>query len=192
MKCNKPVRKWVLMALGFLALPLVAKAEGPVLGEKVFSIGPRASYTNPKNAENSSWSGGAQARAHLSPGLALEASIDYRKNHYPNDVTIESYPLQASVLGYLLPHSRISPFLAVGTGWYFTRLEGPLIDTKTDNRFGLHAGGGLEFMLTESLSVDGSYRYIWISDLTTHDTLADKRSYRDSSGVITMAMNLLF
>ncbi|MBK7688403.1 MAG: porin family protein [Elusimicrobia bacterium] len=82
------------------------------------------------------------------------------EDKYANDVSIKTYPVQASLLAYLVPHSPISPYLLGGTGWYFTRVSGGTAETQTDNRFGLHAGAGLEARLNEFLSVDGSYRYV--------------------------------
>ena len=190
--CTKKIRGCAAISAILLGLqPAVFAATG--VGEKVFSIGPRASYFTPKDADEGAWSGGAQARLHLAPSLALEGSIDYRSNKYLGDlITIKTYPVQASLLAYLMPYSAVSPFLLGGVGWYYTEVNGPLGFSDTTSRFGLHAGAGLEIMLNKSLSLDGSYRYIWLESVASKDLNALDKTYNDSGSMITLALNLLF
>ncbi len=193
MKWNSSRANGWLVAVTFsMSLPWVLSAEEVGVGDQGFSFGPRGSYFKPKDADSGSYSAGVQARAHLTPVLGLEGSIDYRKDKYANDVSVKTYPVQASLLAYLAPHSPISPYLLGGTGWYFTRVSGPSVETQTDNRFGLHAGGGLEAMLNESLSLDGSYRYIWLEDLQSKSTSAIDKTYSDQGYMLTVALNFLF
>ncbi|MBK6879251.1 MAG: porin family protein [Elusimicrobia bacterium] len=193
MKWNSSKANGLLLAVTFfLSLPLVHSAEELGVGDTGFSIGPRASYFKAKDAEEGSYSAGVQARAHLTPVLGVEGSIDYRKDKYANDVSIKTYPVQASLLAYLVPHSPISPYLLGGTGWYFTRVSGGTAETQTDNRFGLHAGAGLEARLNEFLSVDGSYRYVWLEDIETKSASALDKTYNDQGSMITVAVNFLF
>ena len=175
-----------------LTLATIGTAEEMGVGDQSFSIGPRASYFKPKDADKGSYSGGVQARVHFTPVLGLEGSVDYRKDDYDNGVSIKTYPVQASLMGYLIPHSPVSPYVLGGTGWYFTQVKGPAVDTETDNRLGFHAGAGLEVMLNESLSFDGSYRYIWLEDVSTHQSQPLDKTYSDSGSMITLAMNFLF
>jgi opacity protein-like surface antigen len=56
----------------------------------------------------------------------------------------------------------------------------------------VHAGAGLEFLLNEGISLDGSYRYIWLEDVTTHAADPLDKKYSDSGSMITLAMNFLF
>jgi opacity protein-like surface antigen len=182
----------IVSATLLMVLPLLASADGSGVGETWFSIGPRATYFKPKDATKGSWYGGAQARLHFTPALAAEGSIDYRKNDYPGDATIKAYPVQATLLAYIFPHSCVSPFLLGGAGWYFTRVQGPGLATKTDNRFGPHAGAGLEVALSRSLSLDGSYRYIWLSDVKSNNKNAITQTYRDSGSMVTMALDFRF
>lgn len=186
------VIEWMVAATLLLALPKIGTAEEMGVGDKGFSIGPRASYFQSKDAENGSFTGGVQARLHFTPVLGVEGSVDYRKDNYSNDVSIKSYPVQASLMAYLMPHSPISPYVLGGAGWYFTQIKGPMFETETDNRFGLHAGAGLELMLNESLSLDGSYRYIWLEDVKPHESNPLEKTYNDSGSMITLALNFLF
>lgn len=193
MKINhRKIKEWVVAATMLLAFPLMASAEDLAVGDTSFSIGPRAAYSNPKDAESGKWSVGAQARVHLTPVLGLEGSIDYRMNNYADGVSIKSYPVQASLLAYLMPHARVSPFLLGGAGWHFTRVEGPNMEKTTDNRFGVHAGGGVEVRLNRSLSIDGAYRYIWLEDVTVSEKNVLEKTYKDSGPMVTLALNFLF
>lgn len=191
MNSSRVIERMVAASL-LLALPLIGTAEELGVGDKGFSIGPRASYFNPKDADKGSYSGGVQSRIHFTPVLGLEGSVDYRKDDYSNGVSIKTYPVQASLMAYLMPHSSVSPYVLGGTGWYFTQVKGPSFETETDNRFGLHAGAGLEVMLNESLSLDGSYRYIWLEDVKPHASNPLDKTYSDSGSMITLAMNFLF
>jgi opacity protein-like surface antigen len=190
-KYRKVIAFFTVAALS-LALPLFVSAAGPEAGEPGFSIGPRAAYFKGKDADKGSWFAGAQARIHLSPGLGLEGSIDYRRNSYAGGVTIEGYPVQATLLVHIGPLSPVSPYLLGGAGWYFTQVEGPQMARKTDHRFGPHAGAGLELKMNESVSIDGSYRYIWLADVTTRRASGLETTYRDSGSMGTLALNFLF
>src|SRR5581483_8366715 len=75
------------------------------------SIGGRAMYSIPKNAgaSDGTWFGGAQLRFYLTHIWALEGSADYRRISVTGG-RIDDFPVQASLLAYLLPNSAISPF----------------------------------------------------------------------------------
>jgi len=177
----------------FLSLPAMLFAGGTGVGEKGLSIGPRMTYSTPKDADSGQWSVGAQARLHLSPGLGLEGSIDSRSNNYLNVTTIKTYPVQASLLAYLMPGALFSPYLIGGAGWYYTQVDGPFGYSNTNSRFGTHLGAGVELMVNEFISIDGSYRYIWLESVASTGTsnVLDK-SYQDSGSMVTIALNFLF
>jgi opacity protein-like surface antigen len=186
-------KNWILAAVIGLAVPAGLWAQTGKIGEKTFSIGPRASYFTPKDADKGEWSGGAQLRLYMTPALALEGSVDYRSNDYGDFVTVKTYPVQASILAYLMPGAVWSPFLLAGGGWYYTEVEIPSIVVKqTKSRFGAHAGAGLEFMLNEYMSIDGTYRLIWLEKLSSQDENALDKEYDDSGSMITIVLNFLF
>lgn len=189
---SQRLKEGMVLSMLLMTLSTIGRTEEMGVGDKGFSIGPRVSYFKPEDAENGSFSGGVQARVHFTPVLGLEGSIDYRKDDYADGVSIKTYPVQASLMAYFMPHSPLSPYVLGGTGWYFTQVKGPAIETETDNRFGLHAGAGLEFLLNESLSLDGSYRFIWLEDVKSHETSTLEKSYGDSGSMITLALNFLF
>ncbi len=185
------IRECIAMSVLLLGLQTAAVA-GDGVGDNVFSIGPRATYSTPKDADKGVWDPGVQARLHLSSALGLEASIDYRKNDFGSLTTVKTYPVQASLLAYLMPGGAVSPFLLGGVGWYYTQVDGPFGYSKTTSRFGVHAGAGLEVRLNKALSLDGTYRYIWLEDVASKDLNAVDKTYHDSGSMITIALNLLF
>jgi len=189
--CGKRVKECVALSVLLLGLQTAVYAENGV-GDSVFSIGPRATYSTPKDSDTGVWDPGVQARLHLLPAIGLEASIDYRKNDFGPFTTIKTYPVQASLLAYLIPGGVVSPFLLGGAGWYYTQVDGPFGYSHTSSRFGLHAGAGLEVMLNKSISLDGTYRYVWLEDVASKDLNALHKNYQDSGSMITLALNLLF
>jgi len=184
------LKMYVVAAALILNLPMMIFAEGS--DNKIFSIGPRASYYSPKDSDNGQWYGGAQARLYLSQSMGLEGSMDYRSNDFDRFTTIKTIPIQASLLAYLMPGAGLNPFLIAGAGWYYTQVNGPFGYSDTYFRFGLHVGAGIEIKINPSLSLDGTYRYIWLESVTSHDVNTVATTYQDSGSMITMALNFLF
>lgn len=151
------------------------------------SIGGRAMYFRPKDADGGTLSGGAQLRLHMTSMVALEGSIDYRKETFGGTV-VDVYPVQASLLIYLMPASRLTPFLLGGGGWYYTHVRAP--HERTQYRFGPHAGAGLELTLNRDWSIDGSYRYLWTRDINSEDLAHPAgRNFSDNGFMLTAALN---
>ncbi len=192
----RSIKHYRLVLASLMAVATLATVAAPrVLAEdgeyNRFSLGPRAAYFDPKDSDDATWMGGAQLRVPFTPALALEGSIDYRKDEYANGaVTVHTYPVQASLLFYLNPNKPVSPYLLGGAGWYFTKVEVDAINMEeSDNRFGLHAGGGLQFWLSPSVSMDGSYRYIWLDNLKTQDSSLQNKEFNDSGHMVTIGLN---
>jgi opacity protein-like surface antigen len=154
-----------------------------------FSIGGRAMWFDPKDGDDK-WFGGAQARVYLGEIFAIEGSADYRRNNFAGS-RVDTYPVQVSGLVYLLPGKRLSPFLLGGGGWYYTHVKSGSFDDTT-NRFGLHAGGGLQYMLNERWSIDGSYRYVWLERIHSTEANIINKSFQDSGQMVTIGLNLHF
>jgi opacity protein-like surface antigen len=190
-KNNIHLKECVAAAL-LLILPALSFGESLGVGNKVLSIGPRVTYAAPKDADTGAWSVGVQARMHLSLGLGLEGSIDNRSNNFSKLTTITTYPVQVSLLAYLFPGAILSPYLIGGVGWYYTQVYGPFSLNHTDSRFGLHAGAGLEYVLSKSLSLDVSYRYIWLGSVASENSNALENTYEDSGSMLAIALNILF
>ena len=144
-----------LLGFSFMATPPSLAADDNSLFKQMdiglLSIGGRATYTDP-NDGSSRWFGGAQVRLHASRYFALEGSADYRRNDI-GDTRVHSYPVMVSALIYPLGTTRLAPFLLGGGGWHYTTVKGPGGFSDTQNRFGAHAGGGLQFFFNNHVSL---------------------------------------
>lgn len=190
------MKKLWLFALLLLAGAWPAAAatdDGVVVGSRPgLSIGGRGTYFKPKNVEGN-WGGGAQVRFHLTSAFAIEGSADIRQDRI-GDSVVDLIPVQASLLAYLFPGQPVSPYLLGGAGWYYTHIKaGSPFDDRTDHRFGPHAGAGLQAWFNKTWSIDGSWRYIWLSAYRTRDAAHPfGRDIDDSGYMITGALNFHF
>lgn len=194
---NKSIVFCSLLALAAALLPLGAAAatdEGVVVGSRPgLSIGGRGAYYKSKGADTGTWSGGAQVRFHLTSVWAIEGAADFRQERFGGTV-VDLVPVQASLLAYLFPGKVVSPYLLGGAGWYYTHVKAgaPFNDTTT-HRFGPHAGAGLQAWFNRHWSIDGSYRYIWLSSFRSQDAEHPLGRDIDASGyVVTGALNYHF
>jgi opacity protein-like surface antigen len=181
---------WMLLA-GLLA----AQAFAPVgvhAAEGGVSFGPRISNHNPRDADDGTWNGGVQLRIKPFAGLGFEGSVDYRKETF-GPTRVDVYPIQASLLAYLLSAEPLDIFLIGGAGWYYTHVDrpSPLVDF-TDHRFGLHAGGGVEFHLNNAWSVDGTYRHVWLEEFSSAGADLIDKEFNDSGRQMTVGLNYHF
>jgi opacity protein-like surface antigen len=152
------------------------------------TFGGRAAYYRPKGADDGTLNGGAQLRLHILPMLAVEGSADYRQNKY-GGTTVDEIPVQASLMLYLTPSWVVSPYVLGGVGWYYTHIQ----DGSTTNRYGPHAGAGLELALARHWSIDGSYRYLWTQSLTAPTTTSPAgKNFSDNGFMLTAALNYRF
>lgn len=157
----------------------------------LFSIGGRATYWDQKEGSDR-WFGGAQVRLHPSHYFAIEGSADYRREQFDGGTKTHTYPVQASLLIYPLGTTRLAPFILGGGGWYHTTVDGPGNFSDTQSRFGGHAGGGLQFFLTNHVSVDGTYRYIWLEKLESKNVSLDDKKFDSNGHMITIGLNFHF
>ncbi|OGS27557.1 MAG: hypothetical protein A2297_00055 [Elusimicrobia bacterium RIFOXYB2_FULL_48_7] len=181
----------VMLAV-FVYWPGISSAQDSVISDKVFSIGPRLTFSQPKDADSGSLSDGMQLRFDLLQNLKVEGSVDYRRNDFSGYTKVQVYPLMLSALAYFTPKAKVSPFLLGGAGLYFTQVESPFNFSYTTTRLGLHAGLGLEIMLNDTLSLDGIYRHIWVEKFTSRGIDAMNKEYDDSGYTVTMGINILF
>ena len=153
-----------------------------------FTFGGRAAYYRPKGADDGSLYGGAQLRLHMTSVLAIEGSADYSQNKYGGTV-VDVYPVQASLMFYLAPSWVVSPYILGGVGWYHTSVR----DGSTSERYGPHAGAGLEAALSRHWSIDASYRYLWTQSLTAPTSASPAgRNFSDNGYMLTTGLNYRF
>lgn len=189
-----------IRAIGVLAIsaamalaPRAASAEGDAGGDMHASrsgvtLGGRAAYYRPKDADHGTLNGGAQLRLHFVPAIAVEGSVDYRQNKF-GDTTVDVFPVQASLLLYLTPGFVVSPYILGGVGWYYTRVQ----DGATTNRYGPHAGAGLEAALARHWTVDGSFRYLWTQSLDAPTAASPAgKNFSDKGFMLTAGLNYRF
>lgn len=182
----------ICLAAAVLLLGLRPAVLAEEAAKKTLSVGPRATYYKAEDADSGRWSPGVQARAHLSPDLGLEASMDYLNNDFGPLTTIKTIPIQASLLAYITPGEVLKPFVLGGAGWYYTIVDGPFGYSNSTGRFGLHAGAGVEVILNSSLFLSGSFRHVWLKEVVSRDAGARSRTFHDSGSMATLALNFRF
>jgi opacity protein-like surface antigen len=192
---HRPVWSASLLGLVVWAMMIAVPAAGADgLFEQVnigpVSVGGRATYYDPKDASGE-WYGGAQVRLHAFRFLAFEGSADYRRNDFGN-TRVHSYPVQVSALIYPFGTMRLAPFILGGGGWYYSTVKGPGNFDDTQNRFGFHAGGGLQFFLNKHWSIDSTYRYIWLERIESKDQNVVDKKFNDNGHMITIGLNFHF
>ncbi len=181
-----------LFTLLVVVSPIAAADEGLFNQVDIgpVSIGGRATYYDPKEGSGS-WYGGGQVRFYPSRYFAFEGSADYRRNDF-GDTRVHSYPVQVSALIYPLGTTRLAPFVLGGGGWYYSTVKGPGGFDDTQNRFGFHAGGGLQFFLNRHWSIDGTYRYIWLEKVESKDQNVVDKKFDDNGHMVTIGLNFHF
>ena len=152
------------------------------------TLGGRAAYYRPKESDGGTLNGGAQLRLHITSVIAVEGSADYRQNKF-GATTVDVFPVQASLMLYLAPNWVASPYILGGVGWYYTHVQ----NGATSNRYGPHAGAGLEVALSRQWSIDGSARYLWAQSLKAPTTTSPAgRDFSDNGFMLTAALNYRF
>jgi opacity protein-like surface antigen len=180
----------LILFFGSMEIPSVY-ALSDYFDGKTASIGPRLSYFKAKDADNGKWFGGAQARFYPFNALGLEASIDYRQDDFGPTRT-HTFPVQASLLAYVLSAEQAHLYLLGGLGLYFTRVDVPGGNDDTDNRLGFHAGFGGEVEMNEYWSIDGTYRHIWVEEFRSRDANLRDKDFDDSGNMFTIGLNYHF
>ena len=182
-----------LFLAALLSAPAAYALDGEFGGADAgrISFGPRAVWFEPEDADDSQFFGGGQLRFHLTKTFAIEGSADYRRSDF-GATNVHVYPVQASLLAYFLPTKYVSPFILGGAGWYFTTVEGPGNLDETQNRFGPHAGAGLQFFMGPLWSIDTTYRYTWVEDIESRDASLINRDFSDRGHMVTVGLNYHF
>ncbi|MBX3300697.1 MAG: porin family protein [Nitrospira sp.] len=184
----------LLVAVGSFSLGEPEKAGAESIFDDVdvglFSIGGRGTYFDPKEGDGE-WFGGAQVRVHPIRFLAVEGSVDYRRNDF-GDTRVHSYPVQGSLMIYPLGLKRIAPFILGGGGWYYTTVTGPGNFDDTQQRFGGHVGGGMQVFINKHFSADASYRHIWLEKIESQNVSLDDKKFDDTGHMITVGLNFHF
>ena len=186
----RAIKVFALLAAAALA-PRAASADGdnPQASQPGVTLGGRAAYFKAKGANDGALYGGAQLRLHFTSVLAVEGSVDERQDKF-GGTTVDETPVQASLMLYLAPSSVISPYILGGVGYYYTHVQGV---SGSTNRYGPHAGAGLEAALSQHWTIDGSFRYLWTQSLTAPTTAYPAgHNFSDNGFMVTAALNYRF
>ena len=179
----------ILSAAALLPRAASADVNDLIASRPGVTFGGRAAYYRPKDADHGTLNGGAQLRLHLTSAVAVEGSADYRQNKF-GGTTVDVVTVQASLMLYLAPNWVVSPYILGGVGWYYTHVQG---SNGSSNRYGPHAGAGLEVALDRHWAIDGSYRYLWAQSLTSPTTTSPAgKNFSDNGFMLTAALNYRF
>lgn len=167
----------VILVLILLFSPICSFAESPHVGMVGFGL--KGAWWEPKDADESTLFYGALARIRLSNTFAIEGTLDYYKEELDNGVDMILYPVQASLLIYLVPSRILEIYALGGAGWYYYEYDSPENKDQKGDDFAWQAGVGVELPLMDHLSFHGDVRWVYFKpDIEVSD-------YDDWSGVWT-------
>ena len=134
----------------------------PVLKEGGIAFGLRVGYLTIRDAEDGTWFGGVQVRVPLGDMFAVEGSIEFHASDFEDgDIDVVQYPVQASLLWFILPKSQFCPYLIGGLGLWYTTVDfsGSFSSesSTTDSMFSAHLGAGVRM---GAFSADIRYHFI--------------------------------
>lgn len=128
-------------------------------------------------AENPSMGGlGFYLRGRFDESWGLELSADFYAGSADNmELEQSTIPLMAGLTWHILPTSRLQPYVIVGAGVHFTRLEYFGGDYNIDlTEFAGQLGGGVEFFITENLALNADLRFQSVfKNLDTKEKIAE-------------------
>ncbi len=130
-----------------------------------------------------------QARAHLSPVLAVEGSLTFHESQFSDgDLVVTQYPVQLTALVYPFGEGRFRPYALAGAGWYYARTHyrgalDLLYDDQTEHDFGAHFGAGAEAALGPRVSLDADVRYIFLNPSIDGVTSREFNYWQATAGV---------
>lgn len=104
------------------------------------------------------WYSGFRAGYNVTPNLGAEVVFGYNNTlRDPERWYCKIYQYGADMLYHFQPEKRFVPFLAVGFGAFTVDYDDPALSGRTDAYFNF--GGGLDYALSERISVRADYRH---------------------------------
>jgi outer membrane protein W len=124
----------------------------------------------PPDAAGPAFLGGAEILTRFTGVLGVELFVGYGSSRYEQNgetvLSVKQLPVQLSALAYLLPNSRVQPYLLGGVGYYriWAAWEGSLAaqGRNIENKVGFHAGAGLDVRAGRSVSIRLEGRYVFL------------------------------
>jgi opacity protein-like surface antigen len=128
------------------------------------SVGPQVGYYKASDADNPGVMSGATLRLRLGGPLAVEASVNYRKEYYQNkSISLKSWPVLITALLYPVRYI----YGMAGVGWYNTRIayskDLNTFGDKSSQKFGWHLGAGVEMPFTKKVKLATDFRYTFLN-----------------------------
>ena len=156
-----------MSALGTCGLLASCPALGQASSDPGIGAGAHVSVSKARDADSTFFSGGLQIRARLTGALGVEALVSYRRETYSSGgeslLRLQELPVQGSVELFFLDRNPIQPYILAGAGYYYVRTTalGPnTAGGHTENRFGFHAGAGVDVRVGKRTSVFADFRYV--------------------------------
>ena len=103
---------------------------------------------------------------YLTPRVSLRGDIGWTNPGFATGAvdTLMQIPLRVNA-NYNWEGGRWHPFATGGAGLYIVRFTSELpIGDRTDTKFGVSTGGGVEYFLSRTVAVKGEGRYHWVPD----------------------------
>ncbi|MFO7653269.1 MAG: outer membrane beta-barrel protein [Candidatus Krumholzibacteriia bacterium] len=173
-----------------IAAALIVLVAGGAAAEPLGNVGGHLAYTKEVDADDGNFLVGAHAELRLLPWLGVQGAVAYRlANTYgfsgfgdgESELKVRSVPVTVTGRLYLIQSEQLRLFGALGAGWYHLiydysdDLEALGFDDDSEDTFGWHLGGGVDFPVAESVSVFGEARFVFAdADRDLDDQLASQ------------------
>lgn len=153
--------------------------------------GLRVGFLRVRDADEGTLTGGLQARFPLGDMFAIEGSIEVHSSEFEDgDIEIIQWPVQATLIWFILPKAKITPYALGGLGWYYTTSDfsGSLssVSGDTESMFGAHLGLGARLQLGDKMSLNGDLRYIF---LEPNDDALEDEEFDTVQFTVSLGMN---
>lgn len=123
-------------------------------------LGPQLGFQKASDADNVRLMIGGALRGRIHPALGLEASVNYRKEEFHEGrLEVTSWPVMLTGMVYPLPIL----YGLMGAGWYNSSFDYISAPDKTQQKFGWHFGGGLEWQVAEDSRFYTDIRYVFLN-----------------------------
>jgi opacity protein-like surface antigen len=155
----------VVASLFLIAVPAAAFAS---------DIGAQLGYAKAHDAKSGNGLVGGHLEIGLTPFLGIQGAVDYRLVE-TTDIsagvtqgTLKVRSVPTTVTARLYLPGPVSPFAAVGAGWYHlvydysSNLQALGASDHAETTFGWHVGGGVRVMVAPKVSVYGEGRAVFV------------------------------
>lgn len=186
----RPIRVLAFVSL-FGAVISSPRAGGQPFADPGTGAGFLGAVTRAAGSSGPTFVGGALGITRLTGVFGLELLIGHRIDTYDEAGTralrVQQIPVQLTLLAYVLPNLRVQPYLLGGIGYY--RIWATGVGTREtegrsiENKFALHAGGGVDVRVSRSVSLRLDARYVFL-DIDAVGALGmSSRSWQAGTGL---------